>query len=135
MLFTAVLVGLLLSQAPAPAPAHAAAAGADLIESAKNGDLARTRDLLKSGAAVNTVDRRGFTPLTWAAASGNLEMVRLLLENGAINEHRSFPHLYNFPREADHTLDVAFRRIVWIPKDDDVPSFNFRCPAIFVIID
>jgi len=89
MLFTAVLVGLLLSQAPAPAPAHAAAAGADLIESAKNGDLARTRDLLKSGAAVNAVDRRGFTPLTWAAASGNLEMVRLLLESGAAVERRA----------------------------------------------
>jgi hypothetical protein len=87
MLFPAVLVGLLLSQAPMPA--RATGAGADLIESAKHGDLGRTRDLLKSGAAVNTADRRGFTPLTWAAASGNLEMVRLLLENGAAVERRA----------------------------------------------
>jgi hypothetical protein len=89
MLFPAVLVGLLLSQAPAPAHAQTIAAGGDLIESAKNGDLTRTRDLLKGGAAVNTVDRRGFTPLTWAAASGNLEMVRLLLESGAAVERRA----------------------------------------------
>ncbi len=89
MLFPAVLVGLLLSQAPAPAAATAPAAGADLIESAKNGDLAHTRDLLSRGAAVNAADRRGFTPLTWAAASGNLEMVRLLLENGAAVERRA----------------------------------------------
>jgi hypothetical protein len=89
MLFPAVLVGLLLSQAPAPAAATVAAAGAGLIESAKNGDLVRTRDLLSRGAAVNTADRRGFTPLTWAAASGNLEMVRLLLENRAAVERKA----------------------------------------------
>ena len=87
MLFPAVLVGLLLSQAPTPA--RATIAGADLIESAKNGDLARTRDLLSKSAAINAADRRGFTPLTWAAASGNLEMVRLLLENGAAVERRA----------------------------------------------
>ena len=87
MLFLVVLAGLLLSQAPTPAPATAA--GADLIESAKNGDLARTRDLLSRGAAINTADRRGFTPLTWAAAGGNLEMVRFLLEGGAAVERRA----------------------------------------------
>jgi len=87
MVFPVVLVGLLLSQAPTPAPATAA--GADLIDSAKNGDLARTRDLLAKGAAINTADRRGFTPLTWAAATGNLDMVRLLLESGAAVERRA----------------------------------------------
>ena len=87
MLFPVVLVGMLLSQAPTPA--QVIAAGADLIESAKSGDLARTRDLLSRGAAVNAVDRRGFTPLTWAAASGNMDMVRLLLESGAAVERRA----------------------------------------------
>ena len=87
MLFQVALVGLLLSQAPTPA--QATAAGADLIESAKNGDLARTRDLLSRGAAINTSDRRGFTPLTWASAGGSLEVVRLLLESGAAVERRA----------------------------------------------
>ena len=87
MLLPVVLAGLLLSQAPMPAPATVA--GADLIESAKNGDLVRARDLLSRGAAVNAADRRGFTPLTWAAASGNLEMVKLLLEHGAAVERRA----------------------------------------------
>ena len=44
---------------------------------------------MPEGAAINTADRRGFTPLTWAAASGNLDMVRLLLESGAAVERRA----------------------------------------------
>ena len=69
MLFPAVLVGLLLSQAPAPAPATATAAGADLIESAKNGDLARTRDLLSEGRG----GQHGRSPRLHAADVGGRE--------------------------------------------------------------
>ncbi len=87
MLSSVVLVGLLLSQATTPA--RATTAGADLIESAKIGDLARARDLLVQGAPVNTADRRGFTPLMWAAAGGSLDIVRLLLEGGAAVERRA----------------------------------------------
>jgi hypothetical protein len=87
MLSSVVLVGLLLSQATTPA--RATTAGADLIESAKIGDLARARDLLVQGAPVNAADRRGFTPLMWAAAGGSLEIVRLLLEGGAAVERRA----------------------------------------------
>jgi len=87
MLSSVVLVGLLLSQATTPA--RATTAGADLIESAKIGDLARARDLLVQGAPVNTADRRGFTPLMWAAAGGSLDIVRLLLEGGGAVERRA----------------------------------------------
>ncbi|KAM0452465.1 hypothetical protein ACHAPV_009499 [Trichoderma viride] len=39
--------------------------------------------LLKGGADVNAEDRYGQTPLTLACSSGDLELVKLLLENGA----------------------------------------------------
>jgi hypothetical protein len=84
MLFPVVLVGLLLSQAPTPAPATAGRRP-DRIRRKRN--LARTRGL-RRGAAINTADRRGFTP-SRAAATGNLDMVRLLLESGAAVQGRA----------------------------------------------
>ncbi len=87
MFFSVVLVVLLLSQATLPAPPSSA--NADLIESAKLGELARVRELLSNGAAVNTSDRRGLTPLMWASASGNAEVVRQLLERGASVDRRA----------------------------------------------
>jgi ankyrin repeat protein len=87
MFVSVVLVGLLTSQATTPA--RATAAGTDLLESAKLGDLARARELLSRGAAVDTPDRRGLTPLMWASASGHAELVRLLLESGAGVDRRA----------------------------------------------
>jgi ankyrin repeat protein len=81
-----ILIGLLLAQATTPAQIDANAA---LLDSAKVGELARSRDLLAKGAHVNTADWRGFTPLMWASASGSLEMVRQLLDNGAAADRRA----------------------------------------------
>lgn len=80
MLLAVVLVVLLSSQATTPAQTSV---DVDLLESAKLGELARVRQLLSSGAGVNASDRRGFTPLMWASAGGNVELVRLLVEAGA----------------------------------------------------
>jgi uncharacterized protein len=63
-------------------------ADADLLASAKLGDVARARELLSRRAAVNTSDRRGLTPLIWASAVGNVELVRLFLESGAAVNQR-----------------------------------------------
>jgi ankyrin repeat protein len=82
-----VLLGLLFSQATRPA--QVPLAGADLLESAKIGDLARARELLSSGAAVDAADRRGLTPLMWAAASGSMDLVRQLVESGAAVDRRA----------------------------------------------
>ncbi len=82
-----LLIALLLGQATrAPAQIGADAA---LLESAKLGQLARTKDLLSKGAHVNTADWRGFTPLMWASATGSVEMVRQLLDNGAAVDRRA----------------------------------------------
>ena len=84
---TVVLFGL--SVGHAPSAAQTTATDTDLIESAKLGELARVRELLAKGAAVNTSDRRGLTPLIWASASGNGELVRQLLESGAAVDRRA----------------------------------------------
>ena len=87
MFLSGVLVGLLVSQAATAAQAPTAVT--DLLESAKLGDLARARELLARGAAVDASDRRGLTPLMWASASGHAELARLLLESGAAVDRRA----------------------------------------------
>jgi ankyrin repeat protein len=75
-----VVAGSLLAQAPAGGGAPRAV---ELIDAARLGDATRAAALLAAGARVETPDRRGITPLMWAAASGSLEAVTLLLEHGA----------------------------------------------------
>jgi ankyrin repeat protein len=86
MFLSAVFVVLLLSQASAPAPAGLES---ELLDSAKLGQLDRTKELLSKGAGVDTADRRGFTLLMWASAGGHAEMVRHLLEGGAAPDRRA----------------------------------------------
>jgi len=81
-----IFIALLLGQATAPGQI---AADTALLESAKLGELARTKELLGRGADVNTADWRGFTPLMWASASGSVEMVRQLIDSGAAVDRRA----------------------------------------------
>lgn len=84
----AATLGIQLIAPPAPV-AQTLNAGADLIASAKLGDSARVRELLGKGATVNVADRRGITPLMWASAGGNPDVVQQLLERGAIVDRRA----------------------------------------------
>src|SRR5262245_52654289 len=54
-----------------------------LIEAVKTGDLASTRELVKSGVDLGQSDEHGWTALNWAAGKGNLEAVTLLVKLGA----------------------------------------------------
>lgn len=54
-----------------------------LIEAVKADDIARVREIILAGGNVNTTDSENRTPLWYAAASGNLELVGLLADAGA----------------------------------------------------
>lgn len=57
--------------------------GERLLEAAQQQDIATVRKLLESGVNVNFKSRYGATALLFAVDKGNLEIVGLLLENGA----------------------------------------------------
>ena len=55
-----------------------------LIETVREGNLKKAKELIKTGADVNQHgDEREWTALNYAAGKGDLEMVKLLVENGA----------------------------------------------------
>ncbi len=55
----------------------------EFIESSRNGDMKRLKELLDSGINVNIQDEVGATALTWASYCGDIEMVRELIQAGA----------------------------------------------------
>ena len=86
MILVSALTVALLLQVPARTPGRP---DAELLESAKLGQLVRVKELVARGVAVDSVDRRGYTPLMWAAAGGQIDMVRFLLESGAAADRRA----------------------------------------------
>lgn len=54
-----------------------------LIEAAKADNLTAATNLIESGTDLNQQDEQGWTPLNWASGKGNLEMVNLLVKQGA----------------------------------------------------
>ena len=55
----------------------------EFIEAIKSGNRASVAEMIAAGAELNQQDKQGWTPLNWAAGSGQLEIVDLLLERGA----------------------------------------------------
>lgn len=53
-----------------------------LMTAARTGDLATTRSLLKSGAAVDAPDSNGLTALHWAAKTGQVATMKALIQEG-----------------------------------------------------
>jgi len=54
-----------------------------IIKAAQEGRTKTVKALLADGAAVNTMDQEGNTPLMWAARNGHSEIVKMLLAKGA----------------------------------------------------
>lgn len=55
-----------------------------LCHAVRQGDIESVTLLLhKRRTNVNTLDKRGYSPIHWAALEGNIEIMALLLENGA----------------------------------------------------
>lgn len=57
--------------------------GQELIQAVKNRDIAKATELLTQRADVNIKDDRGVTVLMSASAQGDIEIVKILLANGA----------------------------------------------------
>ena len=64
-------------------PQFASGRDAELIAAAGRSDLKAIERLLKEGANANTQDVLSMRPIIHAARNGSVEIVRMLLENGA----------------------------------------------------
>ncbi|KAK8099190.1 BTB/POZ domain-containing protein 3 [Apiospora kogelbergensis] len=62
----------------------------DLLLACRRGDLKRTQELISAGVNINGKDKFDYTPLIIASLCGHFELVRLLLESGALAERDTF---------------------------------------------
>ena len=63
----------------------------DLYRMIRNDDSTGIREFLASGGNVNLKDSRGATPLMYAAMSGSVQMMKLLLDGSAdVNARDAF---------------------------------------------
>uniref|UniRef100_A0A3B1K4U8 Regulatory factor X-associated ankyrin-containing protein n=1 Tax=Astyanax mexicanus TaxID=7994 RepID=A0A3B1K4U8_ASTMX len=101
---------------------------------AAHGEMAQMKMHLDSDMSLlNSQDERGFTPLMWAAAFGEIEMVQFLLEKGA--DPRTFA------RERESALSLAsacgFADIVNIllehKVDIDSYDWNGGTPLLYAV--
>uniref|UniRef100_A0A8D2DB70 Regulatory factor X associated ankyrin containing protein n=1 Tax=Sciurus vulgaris TaxID=55149 RepID=A0A8D2DB70_SCIVU len=97
---------------------------------AAQGELSQLKEHLRKGDnLINRPDERGFTPLIWASAFGEIETVRFLLEWGAD------PHI--LAKERESALSLAsmggYTDIVGLllERDVDINIYDWvRCPTL-----
>jgi ankyrin repeat/BTB/POZ domain-containing protein 1 len=62
----------------------------EFLEACRRGDLRRCQEMISSGVNINGKDKFDYTPLIVASLCGHFELVRLLLESGALAERNTF---------------------------------------------
>ncbi|XP_055660795.1 DNA-binding protein RFXANK isoform X3 [Falco peregrinus] len=100
---------------------------------AAQGELSQLKEHLRKGEnLVNKPDERGFTPLIWAAAFGEIETVRHLLEWGAD------PHALAKERESALSLasmggytDIV---VMLLERNVDINIYDWMLPRLAVLI-
>ncbi|XP_062411572.1 DNA-binding protein RFXANK [Sardina pilchardus] len=101
---------------------------------AAQGDIPQVNiHLAKDGALLNTTDRRGYTPLMWAAAFGEIDMVKSLLEKGADPKVLA--------RERESALTLASSRgyadivTLLLKKGVDIDSYDWNggTPLLYAV--
>jgi hypothetical protein len=94
--------------------------GKQLVKSSANGNLTEVISLLRQKANVNYLDRKGWSPLMWAAAQGKVEVVRHLMDHGA--------SVLIMPDMADKSLNVGVNTpLHWA-------AFNGHIEVIWILI-
>lgn len=59
-----------------------------LLDAVKDGNFVEVEELLACGADINVQDEKGWSPLMYAAASQNVKITQILMDNGANTELR-----------------------------------------------
>ncbi|CRK23368.1 hypothetical protein BN1708_003646 [Verticillium longisporum] len=62
----------------------------DFLQACRRGDLKRCQELISAGVNINGKDSFDYTPLIVASLCGHFDLVRLLLESGALAERNTF---------------------------------------------
>ncbi len=62
----------------------------DLLKAVNADDISRVKDLLKEGLDVNGMNKNGWSALMIAASKGNVDILKLLIENGAALDVRKY---------------------------------------------
>nr|XP_056701051.1 DNA-binding protein RFXANK [Euleptes europaea] len=105
-----------------------------IYQLAAQGELTLLKENLRKGEnLVNKPDERGFTPLMWASAFGEIETVRCLLEQGAD------PHALAHQRESALSLastggytDII---VLLLEKDVDIDTYDWNggTPLLYAV--
>ncbi|KAH7392572.1 ankyrin repeat and BTB/POZ domain-containing protein 1 [Pyrenochaeta sp. MPI-SDFR-AT-0127] len=80
-------------------------------EACRRGDLKVCQELISTGININARDRFDYTPLILASLCGHYEVIRLLLENGALCERDTFQGercLYNALNDRIRNLLLSY---------------------------
>ncbi|XP_006100458.1 DNA-binding protein RFXANK isoform X6 [Myotis lucifugus] len=99
---------------------------------AAQGELSQLKEHLRKGDnLINKPDERGFTPLIWASAFGEIETVRFLLEWGAD------PHILAKERESALSLASTggYTDIVGLllERDVDINIYDWGTPLLYAV--
>ncbi|KAF2281403.1 uncharacterized protein EI97DRAFT_368181 [Westerdykella ornata] len=82
-----------------------------LCEACRRGDLKVCQEMISSGVNINARDKFDYTPLILASLCGHYEVIRLLLENGALCERDTFQGercLYNALNDRIRNLLLSY---------------------------
>jgi len=96
LLFTWVILALSLITFPTTSYANE---GDDLVQAAQTGNILKVHSLLKKGVNINQIGSKGKTPLMASSGEGHMEVVKVLLDNGAKVNLR--------PKKRLHILDAG----------------------------